>query len=585
MAFADLQDFMRTLERDGDLQRVRVEVDPELEITEIATRVVREQGPALLFENVKGSRYPLLINALGTPKRIERALGRHPASIGEEVIGFVQRINPPSLKKLWELKGVARKLLSARIKRVRSGISQQVVEPPDLLKLPVIKCWPGDGGRFITLPQVVTRSPLTGLSNLGIYRMQVFDQASTGMHWQLQKGGGFHYHEAEALGRPLEVAVALGGDPALLLSAVLPLPEAMEELIFAGILRGKPTTMVKARSLSMTVPANAEFVLEGVVQPGVRRTEGPFGDHFGHYSNEAPFPVFNINTVTRRRDPVYPAAVVGKPPQEDRYMGDAVQEFINPFVKLVRAEVRDLWAYYEAGFHNLLVVSVKSRYAKEPMKTALGLFGEGQLSLTKCIILVGPDADPRDFSAVLREIARHFTPEKDFLLLPRVPLDTLDFTSFQMHLGSKMALDATPKEEQAGPVAPPQSVAITRIAPEVIEWRLVDDTLLAVKVSSGGRETIERLARADSLSTVKMIAAVSEDVDLSDRTSLLWGIFTRFDPARDVFFPEMRMEGAAPVYRGPLAIDATFKPGYPAPLIMDTDIIERVDRRWDEYWT
>jgi UbiD family decarboxylase len=459
------------------------------------------------------------------------------------------------------------------------------VEPPDLSTLPVIKCWPDDGGRFLTLPLVVTRSPGTGLSNLGIYRMQVFDNASTGMHWQIQKGGGFHYHEAEALDQPLEVAAVLGGDPALLLSAMLPLPEAMEELIFAGILRGKPTKMVKARTLSMSVPANAEFVLEGVVHPGVRRTEGPFGDHFGHYSNEAPFPVFNLNAVTRRKDPVYPAAVVGKPPQEDRYMGDAVQEFLNPFVKLVRAEVQDLWAYFEAGFHNLLVVSVKTRYNKEPMKTALGLFGEGQLSLTKCIILVGPNVNPRDFGAVLREVARNFAPEKDFLLVPRAPLDTLDFTSYQMHLGSKMALDATPKEDPVTPATGVEGVDIKRLAPEVIESRLVDGTLLVVKVSSGGRQVMERLARADALSGVKMMAAVSEDVDLNDQTSLLWGIFTRFDPARDVFFPDMGMEGAAPVYRGPLAIDATFKPGYPAPLVMDPDIIERVDRRWDEYWT
>ena len=584
MPFRDLQGFIAALERAGDLRRVSVEVDPRLEMTEIATRAVKEQAPAMLFERVKGSPYPVVMNTMATAKRIEMALGRPPQEIGHELVRFVERINPPSLKKLWELKGTARKLLAARAKPVGRGIAQEVVESPDLESLPVLTCWPEDGGRFITLPLVLTQSPGTGKRNLGIYRMQVFDKETTGMHWQIQKGGGFHYWEAEQRNEPLEVSVALGGDPALLLAAVLPLPEALEEIIFAGILRGGPTPMVRAKSLSMRVPANAEFVLEGVVPPHERRAEGPFGDHFGHYSAQAPFPVFHVKTVTRRRHPVYPATVVGKPPQEDRYLGDAVQEFLNPFVKMLRPEVRDLWAYFEAGFHNLLVVSVRTRYTKEPMKTALGLFGEGQLALTKCIVLVGPEVNPRDWTAVLKAIGRHFRPEHDFLLLPKVPLDTLDFTSFTMHLGSKMALDATPKGESQQ-VAPLRGVDISRLAPEVRAWRMVEETLLAVQVGSGeGKAVAERLARARELADVPLIAVVSEDIDLQDRTSLLWGIFTRFDPARDVTFREMRMEGAVPVYRGPLAIDATWKHGYPAPLTMDAAIVKRVEERWDSYW-
>lgn len=608
MPFTDLQQFAACLERHGELKRVRVEVDPELEITEIATRVVQEEGPALLFERVKDSQYPLLINVLGSRKRIEMALGREPGAIGEEIITFVERLSPPSLRALWSLRGTARRLLAGRLKPVRRGVCQEVVEGPDLRALPVLKCWPDDGGRFITFPLVLTRSPIAGRSNLAVYRMHVFDERSTGMHWQLQKGGGFHYYEAESRGQPLEVAAVLGGDPALLIAAVLPLPEGLEELIVAGILRGKPTPMVQAKTLSMRVPANAEFVLEGRVYPGERAPEGPFGDHFGHYSHAAPFPVFRIQVVTRRRRPIYPAAVVGKPPQEDRYLGDASQEFLRPFIRLVQPEVEDLWAYYEAGFVNLVVASVRSRYAKEPLKTALGLFGNGQLSLTKCIILVGSGVDPRDFDAVLREVGHHFRAESDFLLLPRVPLDTLDFTSFQMHLGSKMALDATPKDTRglgwsvrsnlgdgdsvdvarsaySAPIAGRvEDVDIKRLAPEVIEWRLWRGALLAVKVRSGAREALSRLAGAEELRGVKMMAAVSTDVDLQDRVSLLWGVFTRFDPARDVFFPEMRIEGPAPVYRGPMAIDATFKPGYPDPLVMDPEVVKKVDRRWNEYW-
>ena len=586
MAFADLQSYAKALEREGELRRVTVEVDPELEITEIATRVVRDQGPALLFEQVKGSAFPLLINPMGTAKRIELALGRHPQAIGEELVGLVERINPPNLRTLWENRSTLLRLRSgARLKNVSRGACQEVVEAPDLLKLPALKCWPGDGGRFLTLAQVLTRSPETGKSNLGIYRMQIFEPDSTGMHWQIQKGGGFHHHEAEQRGEALEVAAVLGGSPAMLLSAVLPLPEGLEELVFTGVLGGSPTPMVAAKTLRGRVPANAEFVLEGRVQPGERTAEGPFGDHFGHYSNEAPFPVFNVNVATRRKEAIFPAAVVGKPPQEDRYMGEAVQEFINPFVRLIHPEVRDLWAYFEAGFHNLLVVSVKSRYTKEPMKTALGLFGNGQLALTKCIVLVGEHVNPRDFGAVLREMRMHFQPEADFLLLPKVPLDTLDFTSFKMHLGSKMAIDATPKGPRAEPPGEGLQSTVAAAVPPGLDWRLLEDTLLVVKVGEGaGLDTAARLAGAPPLSGLRMIAAVSDDVDLNDQTDLMWGIFTRFDPARDIVFPEMRMEGAAPLYRGPMGIDATWKRGYPDPLVMDPDIVERVNRRWEQYW-
>jgi len=587
MPYRDLQQFVAALERAGELKRVRVEVDPELEITEIAIRQVLQNGPALLFEKVKGSRYPLLINAFASQKRIEMAIGRPPAEVGAQIIHFIEELNPPSPKTLLRNRKTVRLLMAARLKKARRAIAQEVVEQPNLEALPVLKCWPDDGGRFFTFSPTLTYNPVNRRSNFGLYRLQIFDKAATGMHWQLGKGGGYHYFEAEQQGKPLEAAVVVGGDPALMLSAILPLPEALEEIVFSGLLRTKPLPMVQAKTLNMRVPANAEFILEGKVLPEERRMEGPFGDHFGHYSNAAPFPVFHVNTVTRRRDPIYPATVVGKPPQEDRWMGDAAQEFLNPFLKLIRPEVSHLWAYYEAGFHNLLVVSVRSRFAKEPLKTALGLFGEGQLSLTKCIILVGPGVDPRDFTAVLREVHKHFSAGNDFLLLPRVPLDTLDFTSFKMHLGSKMALDATPKAGENGGSWPfdPHSLDLRRLAPEVTDSRLVEETLLAVKVRGGGSDVVRRIASAPEARGLKLIAAVSEDINLNDQTSLLWGIFTRFDPARDAFFPEMRFEGAAPLYRGPLAIDATWKQGYPAPLLMDSAIVDKVNKRWNAYWT
>lgn len=566
---------------------MKVEVDPELEVTEIATRSFREGRPALLFENARGSKYPLVINVLGSMKRIEAALGRHPEQIGEELVTFIERMNPPSLKTLWQGRSTLMRLAKVRPKHVRSAPAQQVVEnQPDLFEMPVLKCWPGDGGRFITLPLVLSRDPETGAGNLGIYRMQVYGPAQTGMHMQIEKGGGFHFWKAEEKGEPLEMAAVLGGDPSLILAAVMPLPEGIDEVGFSGIIRGARTPMVKAKALSLRVPANAEFVLEGIVKPGVRRLEGPFGDHFGHYSEAAEFPVFEVKAITRRRNAVYPATVVGKPPQEDRYLGDATQLILKPFIRLLRKEVKDLWAYYEAGFHNLLVVSVETRYAREPIKTALGLLGEGQLSLTKCLVLVGPDVDPRDFKAVVEAVRRNFDAPEDFQVIARTPLDTLDFTGEAMHRGSKMVIDATgPAVPGPGPSTHPE-VDPRRIAPQIVKWRVVGGALLAVQVSGTGqgRASVETLVRALPPGPVKIVAAVSEDVDIGDDVQLIWGIFTRFDPARDVVFTSMEFKGIAPVYRGVMGIDATWKQGYPKPLEMDSEIIRKVDHRWAEYW-
>jgi len=586
--FLDLQSFIRRLEARGELHRVTAEVDPELEITEIATRAVREGRPALLFENVRGSKFPLVINTLASRKRIEIALGRPPDEIGEELVSFIERMNPPSLGKLWHGRKTLMRLSKIRPKHTRNAPAQQVVEPnPDILSMPILKCWPGDAGRFITLPLVHSRDPETGVGNLGMYRMQVFGPAETGMHMQIERGGGVHYWKAEKRGEPLEMAVALGGDPALILSAIMALPEGIDEMGFAGIVRGARTPLVKARTVNLRVPANAEFVLEGVVRPGVRRLEGPFGDHFGHYSGAAEFPVFEVRAITRRRNAVYPATVVGKPPQEDRYMGDATQMILKPFIRLLRKEVRDLWAYYEAGFHNLLVVSVETRYAREPIKTALGLLGEGQLSLTKCMVLVGPDVDPSDFKAVLGAIRRNFDAPEDFQLIARTAIDTLDFTGEAMHRGSKMVLDATglndaPKEPELTGVP----VDLRSISPYISKHRLLGGALLAVQVSGQGqgRGVVESLVKHPGLSRVKIIAAVSEDVDIAADEQLLWGIFTRFDPARDAIFTDVGFKGIAPVYRGVMGIDATWKQGYQTPLQMDPEIVRKVDQRWAEYW-
>ncbi len=590
MAYSDLQSFLNDLEREGDLVRISAPVDAELEITEIATRQVRAGGPALLFENVKGARYPLAINVLATERRIERALGMHPSEFGEELVRFVERVNPPTLKNLWRNRKTGFRMLKIRPKRVRRAQSQQVVDAsPNLLDMPILKCWPDDGGRFLTLPLVTSRDPDTGVGNMGIYRMHVYDQRTTGMHMQITKGGGFHQRAAEKMGRDLPMAVALGGDPALLLAAVMPLPEGIDEVAFSGILRNQRTRMARGKTVDLPVPADAEFIIEGVIPAGERRLEGPFGDHFGHYSGSHDFPVFHVRAITHRKNPIYPATVVGRPPQEDRYLGDAAQQALNPLMRLIHPEIKDLWAYYESGFHHLLVVAVESRFTREHIKTALGLLGMGQLALTKAIVLVDPGVNVRDPGAVLAAIRQNFDAPEDFQLIARAPGDTLDFTTGKWHHGSKMIIDATSGGEGAdgsrnGAVALPAD--LRAIAPAVRKHRLVGQTMLAVQVDRGddARGVVEALVRSGLLSSVKIVAVVSDDVDLDDDVDLIWGIFTRFDPAQDVVFTEMTMRGAVPVYSGVMGIDASWKSGYPAPLVMTDEVSQRVTSRWHEYF-
>ena len=585
-------DFARSLEKIGELHRVSVEVDPYLEITEIARRAIRERNQALLFERVKGSPYPVVINAMASELRCELALNKHPAQLGEELIAFLGDVLPPRPSAFVKHRGLTRRFLSTPVRHVSSSIVQQVVETPDLDSLPVLTCWPEDGGRFLTLPQVITYDPRSGKRNMGMYRMQVFDRQTTGMHWQIQKGGGFHYSQAEKMGQPLELAVALGTDPALLLATIAALPENIDEAMFAGFLRGRRTDFVKAKSLSISVPAHAEFMLEGVVNVGERRMEGPFGDHFGHYSHAAEFPVFHVTALTHRKNPVYPATVVGIPPMEDKYLGDATQQILGPLVRLIHSEITDMWAYYEAGFHNLLVVAVDQRYAKESMKTALGLMGMSQLSLTKCIILVSAGVNVRNFDEVMKEVRDHFDPHFDFVMIPRVPLDTLDFTSHTMNLGSKMILDATRKQRPAeesprrkgrGP-GERQRSAISSLDRRIVEVQFVHDTLLIVKVRKDGMRVLKKLVRLEDLRGVAMIAAVSDDVDLHDRENYLWGIFTRFDCERDIIFTNQELMGVSPIYKGVMGIDATWKTGYPNPLSMTPEVVRRVEERWESYW-
>ena len=611
--FRTLSEFLDHLESRGDLKRVTREVDWAYEVTEIACREAKAEGPALLFENVRGARFPLAVNVLAARRRIEWAIGRTPGSVGAELEEILHAVPPRALRQLVKLRSSASRVLAMRPARIRRAPSQERQLGADLEALPILKLWPQDGGRFITFPLVLTQHPESHQRNLGIYRIHVYDARTTGMHWQIGKGGGFHYHTAEKRGQGLEVAVHVGADPATLLAAVAPLPEGIDELAFAGFLRGAPTRLTRGRTIGMDVLADAEFVIEGFVPAAERRQEGPFGDHFGHYSHAAPFPVFNVRTVTHRRTPVFQASVVGKPPQEDKFMGEAVQEFFAGVLRVIHPEVIDLWAYFEAGFHNLLVVSVENRFAKEGRKTALGLMGTGQLSLTKVIVLVDQDVNPRDRAAVFQAIARNFDPALDFMLLAQVPLDTLDFTSYTMNLGSKMVIDAQTKGRSVGSagVAPDTSDRGARAkdagdaldrgarageargasaSASVPDPRTFDDSALAHRLAWGamlvvqtrgsGRALVERLVHRPEYAGVKLIVAVSPDVPLDDEELLLWGIFTRFDCARDIIPAATETRGAWLTCRGPLGIDATWKEGYPDPVENLPDVVRKVDEWW-----
>jgi 4-hydroxybenzoate decarboxylase subunit C len=628
LSFDDLSSFLKSCESRGDLARVRVEVDPRYEITEIVTRVVRSDGPALLFERIKGSPFPVAANVLGSARRCAWALGREPAAIGADLLAAAERLVPPSPGGVWRTRDTLLRARHFRIRRTAApawapeggGSTAFEGRPLSLDDLPILTCWPEDGGRFLTFPLVVTRHPVTGVRNLGIYRMHVHHGTRAGMHWQIMKGGGYHYAAAERLGRALPVAVAIGADPITLLASVAPLPEGIDELAFAGFLRGSPTELARCGAVDALAPASAEFVLEGEVPPHERAPEGPFGDHFGHYSHAAPFPVFHLRRIARRESPIYLAAVVGKPPQEDRAMGEAVAGVVGPLIRLVQPEVAGLHAWFEAGFHNLLVVAVRERYRKEGVKTALSLMGQGQLALTKVAIVVDEDVAPDDWAAVLEAFRGTWAASADALLLPGVPQDTLDFTSFTMNLGSKLILDCTrgsggisgdqpplPSEGPAGldelPGGPEAPFVDPREEDARVEaWRASGGSagvgssdpseaagaaLLVARVRArdgrAGREVAEHLARSPRLGRIKWAAVVSDDVPLDDRTLLLWGIFTRFDAARDVVFSQMQLDGAWPRYAGRMAIDATWKPGYPDPIEMDPKIVALVDRRWGEY--
>ena len=453
MAYRDLNEFISDLEKKGELLHIKEPVSPYLEITEITDRVCKEHGPALLFENVRGYNIPVLTNAFGSYRRMCLALGvNRLEEIGEEIDHFFQAEAPDSLIKKLKLIPKLKRLSNVFPKLVKKAPCQEVVlmgKDVDLGKFPILHCWPKDGGPFITLPLVFTKHPITGVRNVGMYRLQVYDKNTTGMHWHPHKGGAQHYRVSERLGKRLEVAVAIGPDPATTYAATAPLPEDMDEILFSGFIRNEPVEMVKCITIDHEVPAHSQIILEGYVEPYERRLEGPFGDHTGYYSLPDEYPVFHITCITHRKDLIYPATIVGRPPMEDCYMAKATERIFLPLIKKQLPEIVDINLPIEGVFHNLALVSIDKRYPGHAKKVMHALWGLGQMMFTKIIIVFDKEVDVQNISEALWRLGNNIDPKRD-IIFSEGPVDALDHAAPQPLFGSKMGIDATRKWKEEG---------------------------------------------------------------------------------------------------------------------------------------
>ncbi len=452
MPYKNLQQFIKELEALGELQRVSAEVEHELEITEIADRVSKSCGPALLFERVKGFSYPLLINAFGTYKRMQLALSCN--SFDEIAVRLESnmKMRPPEgfmdkIRMLFTLKEIAGFIP----KKVKTAPCQENIytDGPLLDRLPILKCWPHDGGPFITLPIVITKDPDTGIQNSGMYRMQKYDNLSTGMHWQYNKDGTRHFDKYKNRGQRIDVAVALGGSPAVTYAASAPLPPDIDEYIFAGFIESRPVEIVKAKTVDLFVPAESDFVIEGYVDPDEERIEGPFGDHTGFYSAADIYPVFHVTAITSRNDAVYPATIVGKPPMEDCYMAKATERIFLPMLKFLIPEIVDMELPIEGVFHNCALISIDKKYPGQAKKVINALWGLGQMASTKFIAIFDRDINLRDSGTVVWKLLNNVDPKRD-LLISEGPLDALDHSAPFPNFGGKMGIDATRKTREEG---------------------------------------------------------------------------------------------------------------------------------------
>lgn len=577
----DLRSFLRRLREQGDLVHVEAPVDPHLEIPEIHRRVIAAGGPALLFERPRGHQAPVVTNLFGTSDRVDLAFGREPRQFVERAVSLVHEMVPPTLGKAWANRDFFWRALKVGTRKVgRAPVTQVVEEPPDLERIPMLTSWPEDGGAFVTLPLVYTEHP-DGLGpNLGMYRMHRYGPTTTGMHWQIGKGGGFHHHVARERGEDLPVTVFVGGPPALIVSAIAPLPENVPEILLASLLQGSRLDMARNPSGPHPLVAQAEYALVGRVKPHEMHPEGPFGDHYGYYSLRHDYPVFHVDAVCRREDAIWPATVVGKPRQEDVYIGDYLQELLSPLFPLVMPSVKDLWTYGETGYHALAGAVVENRYRREAMQAAFRVLGEGQLSLTKFLWVVDEPVDLRDPKAVLEHLLARFHPETDLYVFSNLSMDTLDYTGPEVNLGSKgvMLGVGDPVRDLPRGYRGETPGGVEAIAPFCAGC-------LCVSGPSYADDPDYADAIADAFPDWPLVVLVddAERTAASD-TRFLWTTFTRFEPAADLHATRTRVDRHHLVYEGSIVIDARMKPSYPDELFADPETAQTVTERWSEYF-
>lgn len=575
MPYKNLQSFLKALKERELLTEIDIEVDPELEITEIADRISKKYGNALQFNNVKGSSFPLVINAMGTYERLNLSFGvTNLDDIAKEIAGYMDVGAYASL--LGKIKAIPKLAPLPFIfpRKVKKGACQDVIIEPNLDLLPIIKCWPDDGGKYITLPLVFTKDPDNGQQNVGMYRMQVYDAKTTGMHWHLHKDGKEIYEKYRKLGKKMPVSVAIGCDPTIIYAATAPLPKMVDEMIFAGYLKKRPVKLVKSVTNDIYVPAEAEFILEGYVDLDERRLEGPFGDHTGYYSLADQYPVFHLEKITHRNGAIYPTTIVGKPPMEDCYLGKATERIFLPLMKIQTPEIIDMDMPLEGVFHNCAIVSIKKAFPRHANKVLYGLWGLGQMMYTKMIIVVDHTVNVHDYQAVAAALEANVTDESH-LIITEGPLDALDHASNRAFQGFRLGVDATRKRE-------------VEIDPSYNQTRSYDAPLKALKVipfdKANASQTAHDIMKDNEKGEHRLVVVVDEWVKPEDLSTVFWKIFNNIDPKRDM------ITGKNAHDRLYIALDATKKgPAdglhrpWPDDIEMSDEMKAYVTERWDKY--
>lgn len=578
MPYKDLKSYLKALKAKNLLTEINVEVDPELEITEIADRVSKAYGDALLFNKVKGSKFPLVINAMGTYERLNMGLGVDTLDeIAEQIEDYMNVSAYVTL--MGKIKSIPKLAPLPFIfpRKVKSAPCQEVITEPDLNALPILKCWPQDGGKYITLPLVFTKDPENGQQNVGMYRLQVYDEKTTGMHWHLHKDGKEIYEKYRKLGKKMPVSVALGCDPAIIYSATAPLPKMIDEMIFAGYLKKKGVELVKCVTNDIYVPAHAEFILEGYVDLEEKRLEGPFGDHTGYYSLSDMYPVFHLEKMTHKKKAIYPTTIVGKPPMEDCYLGKATERIFLPLMKIQTPEIVDMDMPLEGVFHNCAIVSLKKAFPRHANKLLYALWGLGQMMYTKMIIVVDESVNVHDYAEVARAIQKNVV-DPSHLIITEGPLDALDHASNRAFQGFRLGIDATTKR--------PVEVNEAFISPIVVDNPLDDVQIIAYKKEEGGQTVKEHLKQlsSDAGHLAHFVIVVDEWIDPTALSTVSWKVFNNIDPERDLIIaqkPDGRLfVGIDATKKGPQ--DGLMRP-WPDDIEMSPEVIARVTERWKTY--